>query len=152
MSLTVDIKTLLTSINTNIYRNDRPETPDNTLIIYRTGGQPALHAMGNRAPSLEKPTFQVEIRNTSADTAEEQAIAVKDALDGLTKTTINGTLYEVIFMVGDILSLGKDTRERTKFTVNFVAWTNRTEYEFFIPLGSNLFITSDSETFKVLEV
>ena len=125
MSLTADIKTLLTGINTNIYRNDRPDTPDNLIVIYNTGGQPALHSVGVKSPSLEKPTFQVLVRNTSHDTTETQVEAVKDALDGLTKTTINGTLYEVIFLEGDIIHLGKDDRERTQFTINFVTWLKR---------------------------
>jgi hypothetical protein len=126
MGLTADIKTLLNEINDNIYRNDKPDTEDNLIVIYDTGGQPALHSIGSQPASLEKPTFQVLIRNTSHDTAESQAEDIKDALDGLTKQTINGTRYEVIFMEGDMLHLGKDDRERTQFTVNFVTWRKRT--------------------------
>lgn len=125
MSLLVDIATLLTSINSNIFYGDRPDTPDNCIVIYYTGGQPSIHNIGTKAPTLEKPTFQVEVRNTSSATATTQAEAVKDALNGLTKTTINSTLYEAIFLQGDIFPLGKDDRERTSLTVNFVAWVSR---------------------------
>ena len=124
--LTTDIKSILTRINPTIYRNDKPDTIDNLMVIYQTGGQPALHAMGVQPPSLEKPTFQVLIRNTSHDTAELQAMQVKNILDGLTKLTINNTRYEVIFLEGDIIHLGRDDRERTQFTLNFVAWIKRT--------------------------
>lgn len=124
--LTTDIKSILTRINPTIYRNDKPDKPGNLMVIYQTGGQPALHAMGVQPPSLEKPTFQVLIRNTSHDTAELQATQVKNILDGLTKLTINNTRYEVIFLEGDIIHLGRDDRERTQFTLNFVAWIKRT--------------------------
>lgn len=149
MGLTADVKTLLTNINDNIYRNDKPDTQNNLIVIYETGGQPALHSVGVRSASLEKPTFQVLVRNTSHDEAEIQAQEIKDTLDGLTRQTINNTRYEVIFMEGDVIHLGKDDRERTQFTINFVAWRKRTIYEFFVPFGSDAFITSDSDTFKV---
>ena len=125
MGLTADVKVLLDDINATIYRNDKPDTIDNLMVISNTGGQPALHSMGVKPPSLEKPTFQVLIRNTSHDTAESQAEAVKNVLDGLTKRTINSNLYEVIFMEGDLIHLGRDDRERTQFTLNFVAWVKR---------------------------
>lgn len=125
MSLLVDIGTLLTSINSNIFYNDLPDTPDNCLSIFYTGGQDSVHNMNQQAPTLEKPTFQVRVRNTSCATAEAEAEAVKDALNGLTATTINLTLYEAIFLQGDIFNIGKDDRERTNLTVNFVAWVRR---------------------------
>ncbi|GAG57459.1 unnamed protein product, partial [marine sediment metagenome] len=124
--LTTDIKSILTRINPTIYRNDKPDTVDNLMVIYQTGGQPALHSMGVQPPSLEKPTFQVLIRNSCHDAAELQATQVKNILDGLTKLTINNTRYEVIFLEGDIIHLGRDDRERTQFTLNFVAWIKRT--------------------------
>ncbi len=92
MSLLVDIATLLTTINSNIYYGDRPDTPDNIITLYYTGGQPSVHNIGVKAPILEKPTFQVEVRNASSATATTQAESVKNALNGLTKSTINGTL------------------------------------------------------------
>lgn len=128
MSLSQDIKTLLTDINSNVYRNDRPDKPDNVLVVYNTGGQTSLHAMSIQPPALEKPTFQVFIRNSSYDTAETQAESVKNALNGVTKTNINSNLYEAIFMEGDVLHLGKDNRERTQFSINFLAWVRRNAY------------------------
>jgi len=125
MSLLVDIGSLLTGVNSNIYYGDRPDAPDNCLIIYQTGGQPSVHNMNAQAPTLEKPTFQVEIRNTSYASAVTQAESIKNTLNGKTKTTINSTLYEAIWLQGDIFSLGKDDRGRTSLTVNFVAWVRR---------------------------
>ena len=125
MSLLVDIGTLLDEINSNIYYGDRPDTPNNCLVLYHTGGQPAVHSIGTQPSTLEKPTFQVEIRNESATAALSQAYEVKDILDGLTKQVINYANYEAIFLQGDIFPLGKDDRERTSVTVNFVAWVKR---------------------------
>ena len=125
MSLLADIGSLLTSINSNIYYNDLPDTPDNCLSIFYTGGQPSVHNLNTQAPTLEKPTFQVRIRNTSCSSAETQAEEIKDALNGKTSTAKNDTLYEAIWLQGDIFNLGKDDRERTNLTVNFVAWVRR---------------------------
>ena len=125
MSLLADIATLLTSVNTNIFYNDLPDTPDNCLSLFYSGGQPSIHNLNTQAPTLEKPTFQIRIRNTSCASAETQAESIKDALNGKTKTTINGTLYEAIWLQGDIFNLGRDDRERTNLTVNFVAWVRR---------------------------
>jgi hypothetical protein len=125
MSLLVDIGSLLTGVNNNIFYNDRPDTPDNCIVIYYTGGQPSVHNMNTQAPTLEKPTFQVAIRNTSCATAETQAEEIKDILNGKTSTTINDTLYEAIWLQGDIFNLGKDDRERSILTINFVAWVRR---------------------------
>jgi len=125
MSLLVDIGTLLTGINSNIYYNDLPDTPDNCLALFFSGGQPSVHNMNQQAPTLEKPTFQVRIRNTSCATATTQAESIKDILNGKTGTTINSTLYEAIYLQGDIFNIGRDDRERTNLTVNFVAWVRR---------------------------
>lgn len=125
MSLLADIGSLLTSVNSNIFYNDLPDTPDNCISIFYSGGQPSIHNLNSQAPTLEKPTFQVRIRNTSCATAETQAESIKDILNGKTSTTINGTLYEAIWLQGDIFNLGRDDRERTNLTVNFVAWVRR---------------------------
>lgn len=125
MSLLVDIGTLLTPINSNIYYNDLPDTPDNCLSLFYSGGQPSVHNLTTQKPTIEKPTFQVRIRNTSCASAETQAELIKDTLNGKVSTTINGTLYEAIWLQGDIFNLGRDDRERTNLTVNFVAWARR---------------------------
>ena len=127
MSLLVDMKSLITAVNANIFLGDLPDTPDSAIALYQTGGQDAVHSLGAGVDEThETPTFQVRIRNTSYATANTQAESVKDILDGLVNQTINSNLYISIFMQGDINSLGRDDRNRINLTVNFVAKVKRT--------------------------
>ena len=126
MSLLVDMKSLITAVNANIFLGDLPDTPDNCIALYQSGGQDAVHSLGAGVDEThETPTFQVRIRNTSYATANTQAESVKDILDGLVNQTINSNLYISIFMQGDINSLGRDDRNRINLTVNFVAKVKR---------------------------
>lgn len=126
MSLLVDMKSLLTSVSDDIFLGDLPDTPDDCLALYQTGGQDAVHSLGASVDEThETPTFQVRIRNTTYATANTQAESVKDLIDGLVNQTINSNLYISIFMQGDINSLGRDDRNRINLTVNFVAKVKR---------------------------
>lgn len=123
MSLLVDIGSQLTGITSNIYYSDMPDTPDNNITLYNTGGFDTLHSLGNI--TAEQPTFQVAIRHTSYATAITWAESVKGILNPLIGSTINSNLYISVFMQGDINSLGKDDRNRSKITLNFVARVKR---------------------------
>ena len=120
MSLLADIRTLLTGINSNVYLGDIPDTPDNCLSIFNTGGQPTEYKLDG--VSYEKPTFQIRARNTSYATAEDELNQVKDALNDVSEQTINSTTYMAFYITSDIFTLGKDDRERTNLTINFVAF------------------------------
>lgn len=126
MSLLVDIKSLLTSVSSDIFLGDLPDTPDDCLALYQSGGQDAVHLLGAGVDEThETPTFQVRIRNTSYATANTKAESVKDILDGLVNQTINSNVYISIYMQGDINSLGRDDRNRINLTVNFIAKVKR---------------------------
>ena len=126
MSLLVDMKSLITAVNANMFLGDLPDTPDNCIALYQTGGQDSQHQLGASTDEVhETPTFQVRIRNTSYATANTEAESVKDILDGLVNQTINTNEYKSIFMQGDINSLGRDDRNRINLTVNFIAKVKR---------------------------
>lgn len=119
MSLLADMKTLIPSgvaTATSIYLGDYPDTPDNIVALYHSGGADPSHTFSSR--EFEEPTFQVRIRNVSFAMAETKANAIKDVLDGLTEQSINGNRYLSIFQQGDILPLGKDSKNRTELTLN----------------------------------
>lgn len=118
MSLLVDMSSLITTESSK-YLGDMPDTPDNIIILYNTGGGNPFHTLGAQKPSHEEPTFQVRIRDASYASAISRAEAIKDLLDGKTSTTINGTNYISIFLIGDINSIGRDSRNRTHVTINF---------------------------------
>lgn len=117
--LGVDIKTLLTTITTDIKIDDMPDTPDNVICIYHTGGSDPEYEFGKQKPAFENPTFQVRIRHIDTLTALQWAESAKNILSGLTSQTINGNRYLAIFQQGDILGLGRDERNRSKYSINF---------------------------------
>lgn len=119
MSVCEDIKTLLTGITTNIKIDDMPDTPDALMCLYHTGGYDPEYEMGQQLPTFEYPTIQVRIRHTYTATALQWANSVKNTLSGLTESTINGTRYISIMQQGDILQLGKDDKNRAKYSLNF---------------------------------
>jgi hypothetical protein len=111
-----DMKTLLTGIESTISLGEQPESPDNVLTLYFSGGFAPSHSFDTK---YEQPTMQVRIRNKSADIAYTKAEAVKAALDGQCELTINSTRYISIFQMSDVLPLGKDAKGRTELTINF---------------------------------
>lgn len=126
MSLLVDIKSLITSVNDNIFLGDLPDTPNNCIALYQTGGQSSVHSLGASVDEThETPTLQVRVRNTVYDTANTEIEQVKDILDGLVNQTINSNIYISVFMQGDINSLGRDDRNRINLTVNFIVKVKR---------------------------
>lgn len=126
MSLTADMKTLIPTAvcaASLVFRDDMPDANDNLVAIFHTGGVDPSHSFSR--VEFEEPTFQVRIRNTVSDTAVSKANLIKDALDGQKGLTINSNLYLSIFMQGDILPIGKDSRNRTELTINFKARVKR---------------------------
>lgn len=122
MGLLDDMETLIPSdvaATADIYSGDKPDKPDNIVVLYQTGGADPSHSFNAR--EFEEPTFQVLIRNAAYANAITKAEAVKDAFDGQTELTINGNRYMSIFQQGDIQPLGRDNDNRTELTVNFRA-------------------------------
>jgi len=115
MSLTADIRTLLTTVS-NVYIGSMPATPDNAVCIYNTGG----YARSLSGTFLEEPTFQIKVRNTSYSTGETLCNTIKDLLHGKTSTKIL-----MIEQQGDILDIGRDANSRPEFTMNFRVYYRR---------------------------
>lgn len=118
-----DIKGLLLPVCPNIFRMDMPDDPDNIMCLYLTGGFSPAFSFDGR--TYEQPSFQVAIRNKSADTAVSWAEQVKDILTPINNVTIDSTHYLDITQTSDIMPLGRDSKGRTKLTINFYAKTQR---------------------------
>lgn len=128
MSLLVDIKTLIPSgvaVASSIYLGEYPDTPNNIIALYQSGGADPSHTFTSR--EFEEPTFQIRIRNISYAMAVTKAETIKDNLDGLTDQLINGNRYISIFQQGDILPLGRDNKKRTELSINFRVKVKRNE-------------------------
>ena len=115
MSLTIEIKSLLTSVS-NVYRGNMPDSPDNSICIYNTGGFPRILATSK----LEEPTFQVKVRNMSYTTGETLCNTIKDLLHGSSTTDVL-----MIEQQGDTLDIGRDASNRQEWTINFRCYYQR---------------------------
>lgn len=121
MNLLVDMATKLPSGETSIWYGDMPDTPNNVCVLYHTGGASPTYELGSQDSIYEEPTFQIRIRDTSYSNAITRINNIKDNLDGLYQQTINSSIYYNIFIISDILSLGRDDRNRINLTLNFRA-------------------------------
>lgn len=117
MNLIADIKTLLTGIETNIFLGDMPDTPDNLVGIFTSGGYNPVYNLNK--DTMLQPTFQIIIRDISYTSANNRTETIKSLLDATVNQAINGTYYIGIFQQGDVLPLGKDLRNRIKLSINF---------------------------------
>ena len=118
-NIPADIKTLLTGITSDVYLHDLRDSPNSLITIFLARGSDPTHTAGNQAPAWENPAIEIIVRHTSTTTALNWIESVKNALDGLTDTTINAHRYISIMQQGDTLPLGKDEKNRVMFSINF---------------------------------
>jgi hypothetical protein len=85
--------------------------------LYDSGGYNP--AMSVHKMEYEHPTFQVKVRDSSYPAGYARCEAIKDALNGNKEQTINGHRYLIIRQMGDIISLGRDIKNRSEFSLNF---------------------------------
>lgn len=116
MGLLEDIETLISSIQSP-YLGDIPDTPDNIICLFQTGGASPVHTFTSK--EFEQPTFQVRVRDSDYVNGINKCESIKEALDGQTGLVINSHTYISIFQQGDILSLGYDEKNRAEFSINF---------------------------------
>jgi hypothetical protein len=120
-----DLATLLTSITSNVYGDEMPETPDNLIVLYHSAGRDPQHTMGTQKAVWENPTIQIMVRHTTASTALTWIESIKNALDGVVNKTINGHYYMVVLQQGDVLPLGRDSNGRIMYSLNFACQVRR---------------------------
>lgn len=119
MGVLIDINTLITS-ETNKFIGDMPDTPNNAICLYSTGGYNSKHSLGDSvAPTLEEPTFMIRVRDSSYASGNTRSEAITNLLNGKVNQTINNNIYLNIFMIGNINGIGKDDKNRSEFTINF---------------------------------
>jgi len=101
---------------TNLFIGMEPETPDECVTIYDTGGFDPSAAM-----SYDYPTIQVRVRGNPGEYTEAYDLiaSIKDFLHGKTNITTGGTRYIAVWGMGDIITLGYDESRRPLLTMNF---------------------------------
>lgn len=120
MGLPADVKTFLTSVD-NVYLGSMPDTPDNAVCIYATGGYPR-DLSGNM---VEEPTVMLKVRNTSYATGEALCDTINDLLHGQNNKTVNTNDILLIAAQGGVNDIGRDIKNRQEFTMNFRLYYRR---------------------------
>lgn len=100
----------------DLFIGQMPETPDNCVCIYDTGGYP-----GESDYVYQRPTLQVKVRGDRGayKLAHQLCQNIRDVLHALHNVTLNGARYIGIWQESDVMSLGPDELHRPMFTINF---------------------------------
>jgi hypothetical protein len=109
VSVSSEIRGLLTTIP-NVTGGDLPDTPDNSVAVYRAGG----YARSASGTFVGEATVQVKVRNTSYAAGEALCDTIADLLHCKSTTKLLG-----VYQQGDILDLGRDAKGRPEWTLNF---------------------------------
>ncbi len=101
----------------SIHTGSMPDKPDEIIASFDTGSFEPPDPKWSR----DFPTVQVLVRGAPEDfpNSRAKADAIKNALLGLTARTVGSNLYVGIYMLTDIIGLGRDESDRPRFSLNF---------------------------------
>ena len=104
------------TVNTNIFVDRLPDNTNNVISVFTTGGS---------TPDIDLPipypSFEVLVRNISAQTGYEIAESIADLLHRTYNSTLlsGGNYYYSILLQGEVNLLGRDEKDRIEYSVNF---------------------------------
>lgn len=96
-----------------------PDTPDNITTLNFYGGNTPTRSLGKSKPTIREPYFQVRVRNTSyfnCISTIEKHIEVLESISG----EYGRKKITKVSQTGDIIPLGRDSKNRYEFTINFI--------------------------------
>ena len=125
-----DIGTIGSTADWGIYENSMPSSPDKCVAVFAYGGGPPDLSWAGEYPSVQVRVRGGQHRTDSKDRpySEENAIhaatydkayAVMKSLHETTRTTINSTVYYWLAAKHSPASLGRDTKGRDIYVINF---------------------------------
>lgn len=115
---------LATAIKTDLFIGTKakiPSKPENVgpyTMLIETGGTGAVLAHDQRYP---QPSLQITVRAASASIARAKAQALHARYCNLHNVTLNGTVYERIVAVQEVLDMQEDEVGRPRFGFNINA-------------------------------
>jgi hypothetical protein len=104
------------TIGTDLFVGDQPDSSDNVISVFNTGGyQPDKYL------PTAKPTVEVLVRNKSYASCASKIQDVVDLLHNQYNVTLvsGGNYYFYIRLVAEPSSLGRDEKGRQEFSANF---------------------------------
>lgn len=96
--------------------------PDTVTVLYETAGPASVFAFStsNMTDEVQRyPRFQTLSRSTSYPVAQAAAQAIFDAVNGLSNSTVNGTLYDSIMAIQTPFAVGRDDSDRFLVSCNY---------------------------------
>lgn len=139
MSQADDIRTALEAdsslaleLAVNLFVGEMPNTPDECVCVYDSGGFDPVNALDSRSneTTIFKPTVQIRVRGNRGGylLAFSLAREIRDALHGMTGYTVDGTRYLGIWAVADAQFIYFDDNKRPIFSINFRMDAAQDEY------------------------
>ena len=125
MTLINQIGNILTG---NVMYGQRPENPDNIVLLNRTGGLAPTRSLGLVLPTKRYQSFQMLVRNKSY----EEGIDILENNRKIIMSTYGklGKYYVLkINQSSDIFDWGRDDSNRYIFTINFTVHTDELKEE-----------------------
>ena len=101
----------------NLFIGAEPDTPDNCVTIFDTGGYPPALGLVNQG--YEYPSIQIRVRNRKYVDGWNIIEGIKNALHGQAQETWNDTLYSVIYCSSGPALLEWDDNGNVIFIINF---------------------------------
>lgn len=99
----------------SLHLGREPDTPDETVTVYDTGG-----GLADPDNGVYQPSIQVRVRHNDYRTAADKAEAIRDTLiASATGFTANGVKYLGAWALSDPTGLGYDEHDRARVVINF---------------------------------
>lgn len=105
-------------VGTTVFVGRMPDSPDNCTAVYEYTGQQPLFVHNEAAPHIERPRFQVKVRNTSYANGRALIESIYTDLS-LRNVTLTSARYLWIVPLQQPFYLRHDDNERVEFVVNF---------------------------------
>lgn len=123
MTLLTDIANRLQAdgngiVGTTVFVGRMPDSPDDCTAVYEYTGQSPLFTHDDPLPHIERPRFQVKVRNTSYASGRA---AIEEIYKDLTlrNVALTSATYLWIKPLQQPFYLRRDDGERVEFVVNF---------------------------------
>ena len=94
--------------------------PDEAIALYYLEGDDPNVYFEKSTSGISRPRFRIRVRALQYSKAWEQAITIREALNGFKQ---GGELG--VFADGDIVPLGQDELKRTEFELNYRTLVNQ---------------------------
>ncbi len=126
MSYLEDLAALLNSLNIGVYPgttstwtifvDDMLDSPDACISLY---GRPGRSRICHSGGDIKRPDLHIEVRAATYTAAKSKLEEIDAALHRFGNETVGSTRFILVKAAGEIMLLGKATRNRTLLSQNF---------------------------------